>query len=85
MNRTLLSTESPTYLRRLVRELNAAGTLNGFYTSSSEGPDNIRCNRAKLADGVLFVREIGEDSWFAPTELSFSDAYGRSIVASRHV
>ena len=75
----LILTDSPLYLRRLVRELNQAGLRDGFYTRYGD-----RCNRARrLSDGTLQVRRIG-GTWIQPSlPHSFSDAYGREIIASR--
>lgn len=75
----LISIDSPQYKRRLVRALNAAGMVNGFYTPS-EG-DNIRCNRARMSGNTLQVREIGED-WFTPIRQEFMDCNGQDINAS---
>lgn len=73
-----LSPDSPTYLRRLVRALNEAGGLDGFYCSNG-----VRCNRARLVFGdALEVRKCG-GGWMLPPSHDFADAYGRPIVASR--
>jgi len=74
----LVQTDSPTYQRRLVRELNSQE--NGFYT-----PTGRRCNLAKFTQGRVAVREIG-GKWFFPdydAPANFCDAYGRGIYASR--
>lgn len=72
----LIATDSPLYLKRMVRELNALP--DGFYTSNG-----TRCNRARLFFGdLLQVRKIG-GGWIIPTTHSFHDAYGRDIYASR--
>jgi len=78
----LLPTDSPTYLRRLVRELNQAGMLDGFYAPVA--CHNVRCNRARLRAGVLQVHSHAcSPKWFTPSAPSFSDPYGRTITASR--
>ena len=75
----LLETTSPKYLRRLVRELNRQ--TDGFYTAYAGF--SLRCNRARLAAGVLECRPIAGTAWFTPTYGTFTDPYGREIVASR--
>jgi hypothetical protein len=76
----LLTTDSPKYLKRLVRELN--GQVNGFYASFP--CFRIRCNRARLENGVLKVRSPSSDPmWFEPLNLDFVDCYSNDIVASR--
>lgn len=74
----LLPSNHPTYLRRLVRELNAQG--DGFYYRGS------RCNRARLSKGDLQIRQLSISSWVSVVlspEPVFVDAHGRSITASR--
>lgn len=76
----LIPTDSPLYLRRLVRELNSQ--VNGFYVPG--WPFNIRCNRARLKAGELQVTEPSpRPKWFRPRSHLFTDPYGREIVASR--
>lgn len=82
--KTLLPLNHPTYLRRLARELNSLP--DGFYQGGT------RYNRARFTLGSLVV--IGETlEWnhrkrrtamFSDTAgITFSDAYGRSVCASR--
>lgn len=76
----MIEISSPLYLKRLVRELN--GTSDGFYASVATF--NLRCNRARLKVGVLECRSpSGHPQWFVPSDHSFQDVYGHSIVASR--
>lgn len=73
----LIDEDSILYKKRLVRELNQEGMLNGFYDHKG------RCNRARLVfGGALEVRSSG-GGWRLPQGPSFFDAYGRNIVASR--
>ena len=78
-----LSPDSPKYLRRLVRALNAeAMTGNGFYAPAAA--HSVRCGRARLKDGKIEVHSTAtHPEWFAPSANTFSDPYGREIVASR--
>lgn len=79
---TLISKDSPLYLKRLVRELN--NTPHGFYTSLAGFC--FRSNRARLHKGELQVRAMGDNfdkKWISPTRTIFEDVYGREIVASR--
>jgi len=69
----LLDTNSPLYLKRLVRELNSQE--HGFYCS-----EGVRYHRARLYKGDLQAK--GSYPW-ARVSKPFSDAYGREIVASR--
>lgn len=75
----LLSTNSPLYVKRLARELNALP--DGFYCGVN------RYGRARVHKGVLQVRALGCSVWETPGEraafFGFSDAYGRSVTASR--
>lgn len=77
----LLPIDSPTYLRRLVRALNEVGMVGAFYCEAS--PYSIQCNRARLRAGNLECHSLATGAWLPPSSLSFSDAYGRDIVASR--
>lgn len=80
----LLPLNSPTYLRRLARELNALP--DGFYHGGE------RYSSAKTVRGQLVL--VGETldwnhnkrrtAWFSDmTGNTISDAYGRNVVASR--
>lgn len=82
--KTLLPLNHPTYLRRLARELNALP--DGFYQ------DGTRYSRARFTAGSLVA--VGETlewnhrkrrtAWFSTHDgITFSDAYGRSVCASR--
>lgn len=76
----LLDTDSPTYLRRLVKELNSLP--DGFYARAS--CFNIRCYRARLRGGALQVAShSASPTWFESQFQTFEDVYGREIVASR--
>ena len=75
-------TSSPTYLRRLVRELNQAGMVDCFVAPVQAGGGSCRCDRARLKNGTLEVHGLG-GKWIRPYSLSFSDPYGRPIIASR--
>ena len=81
----LLETTDPRYLRRLVRELNGhggRGSGGGFYAAIAGHV--FRCNLARVRAGMLEVRSpSGFPQWFAPAFHSFTDCYGRGIVASR--
>lgn len=84
----LISTDSPTYLRRLVRELNQYD-VNGFYAIKSAEPgraDCVRCVRARLHKGTLQVLRWrnGVGEWFVPGNYEFVDGNGGGIHASRH-
>lgn len=81
----LLEITNPTYLRRLVREINnvlASGT--GVYVEGS--PHNVRIKRAKAAPNsrAIVVTACGPllSQFFAEPD-KFIDGYGNSIVASR--
>lgn len=79
MTTPLFPLNHPTYLRRLVRELN--GQLNGFYYGGT------RYSRVRLVSGkMLQARQVtgtGE-VWDRINTLSpITDAYGRDIVVSR--
>lgn len=72
----LIAEDSLLYKKRLVRELNQEGMLNGFYDHKG------RCNRARLVfGGALEVRSSG-GGWRLP-QGKFYDPNGRQIVASR--
>lgn len=83
----LLETTDPKYLRRLVRELNSEGMVNGFYATSSTLNLTWRCNRARLRNGTLECRTCGcsksDPAWFRPKNLEFVTVYEKPIVASR--
>lgn len=78
---TLIETNSPLYLKRLVRELN--NLVDGFYASPVTLTHRFatRCNRARLHKGQIQVKGCAD--WFVPLDHNFSDAYGRAVVASR--
>lgn len=78
----LLPTDSPAYLRRLVRELNRQAIPNGFYVYPEAG-DGFRATRARMRSGKLEVWDC--EGWVAaPSSLCFADPYGNPICASRH-
>lgn len=88
----LLPLDSPKYLRRLVRALNAEAMRgNGFYSQLRIAPGstdnwNIRCNQARLvmiAGGYrLDVHALGR-GWIPAETLVFGTSYGQSIEVSR--
>jgi hypothetical protein len=80
----LLSFDSPTYLRRMARELN--GLSDGFYHNGE------RYSRARFTAGQLVL--VGQTFewnhnkrrtvWFSNlVNVVISDAYGRTVCASR--
>ncbi len=82
--KTLIALDSPIYLRRMARELNALE--DGFYY------DGQRFNRARYSGGWLSIsrpHEDGDPNHTAGTGVKncahavFSDAYGRTVSASR--
>ena len=80
----LIETNSLTYKRRLVRELNKL--VDGFYAYAPEVTK--RCTRAKLIKGFIMVRCLAMEKnvlyrWFTPVREHFVDAQGRTVVASR--
>jgi hypothetical protein len=78
----LIPTDSPLYLRRLVRELN--DQPDGFYVADKEAGKVKRCSRARLRLGRLVqVREIGGGWFFIPTNSSICNPCGSEIIASR--
>lgn len=75
-----IPTDSPLYLRRLVRELNAG--IDGFFPFGTA----VRCTRARISRGQLHVWASLRGEWLPmPSDARFSDVYGREIVASRTV
>lgn len=83
----IITKDSPLYLKRLVRELNAAP--DGFYVYSHafDGAACFRSNRARMKNGELQVcRNFNvKKEWVGAGDRVFSDAYGREIVASRTI
>lgn len=77
--KTLIETNSPLYLKRLVRELNSL--TDGFYFTATEKLTSLRSSRARLKAGRLQVK--WDRVWLPPLDMNFVDAYGRGIVASR--
>lgn len=73
----LIPTDSPLYLRRLVRELNQAGLRDGFYTKFG-----VRCNRARRNSAGWIQCRTPDGNWSLQSP-PFSDPYGREIIASR--
>ena len=71
---TLISTDSPVYVRRLVRELN--GHVDGFYFGEK------RFSRARFSKGRLQARAVSGERWSDITT-ECRDAHGRDIFASR--
>lgn len=78
----LLEVTDIRYLRRLVRELNQHGMVNGFTAKGIHW--SCRCNRARLHKGEIHVRavEFGH-GWFEPISHLFIDSSGGIIVARR--
>ena len=79
---TLLSQDSIQYKRRLVRELNKVGMINGFYANGGN-KFNERCNRARFngESGRIECRAIA-GAWFLPSFDVFTDCNGGEINAS---
>ncbi len=78
----LIETDSPLYLKRLVRELNSAGILNGFYAPVATF--SVRCNRARLRAGAIQCHSYDcTPEWFTPSVNRFDDGNGQEIVATR--
>jgi hypothetical protein len=76
----LLEVTHSTYLRRLVREVNAA-TEHGIYM---ECPGrNIRLKRVMYVNGGLMAKSASGSVAFKCSPDKLIDGYGRSIVASR--
>ena len=79
----LIDEDSLLYRKRLVRELNQEGMLNGFYAIEEAG-HGTRCNRARIRNGQVQVRPCA-DRWFTPNwPANFWDPNGSRISASRH-
>ena len=78
----LISIDSPTYLRRLVRALN---NESSFYADvqTALGLRVVRCNRATLRAGRIAVRPAGDIHFTFPANHEFANEYGQSICASR--
>lgn len=78
----LLATNCPLYLKRLARELNALEA--GFY--ADHGTLRARFSRSRYSKGKLEAKPLGcARGWIELTDKteSISDAYGRSVYASR--
>lgn len=78
--RKLISEGSPLYRRRMVRELNRC--YEGFHASF--GDRVVRCNGARLSNGVLQVRATGDSpEWISATGARFFAPSVVEVVASR--
>lgn len=78
----IIERDSALYLKRLVRELNSIGCVDGFY--ASYGTFQVRCTRARMRANVLECRSPAVDGhWFIPSNHIFPDVYGRDVIASR--
>lgn len=78
----LIDKTSPLYLKRLVRELNAHGFMDGFYVNISGR--SVRCDRARIKKGVLQCHSwYLTPTWFVPSHHYFVDPHSREIVASQ--
>lgn len=77
--KTLIPKTSLTYQKRLVRLLNSQ--IDGFYTPLEGSAFNVRCNRARIKNGVFQVKHLIH-GWGKPDKMLFFDAYSREIVAS---
>ena len=88
MKHPLISTDSPLYLKRLTRELNSLG--DGFYSNG------IRYSAARIRAGQIQgyrlaayldpqdPRAESHNPWKnIDTQSPLSDAYGRTVSASR--
>jgi hypothetical protein len=90
MNAKILPFDSPTYLRRMARELNALP--DGFYhngqrwtrASVSTIPCEPQSAMLKIHRPSEFNHNATKSTGFANLEnVVFSDAYGRTVCASR--
>ena len=82
----MLELNSDKYLKRLTRELNKTGSVNGFYWSG------IRFRRAKFMKarcdefGKILLKTIDAEKWKCSdngVNFKFVDCYGQEVVASR--
>ena len=84
----LLAVDSPTYLRRLAKELNRECDHNGsFYAMTSGTGYPLRCGRARVFKGKLLCWPIttAERDWFEPIWGTLTDGSGYGIGADRRV
>ncbi len=87
MKHSLISTDSPLYLKRLAKELNSLP--DGFYLAQT----GLRYSQAKFSKGILQVKRLTayldpQDprtgaNWFDASGMTFTDAYGRSVTVTR--
>ena len=86
----LIETTSPLYLRRLVREINAAPAayLDGSIVKRHDNPRrNGRASYFRTGNAILFFAGVNRREVFtiqaSDAERAFCDGAGRTIVASR--
>jgi len=83
--KTLIPINSPRYIRRLVREINAnLSVCYSVYVADPESGNNLRVKRVKAskdASAVLATDYYGKTVTAGPE--SFIDANGGTICASR--
>ena len=86
----LIETTSPLYLRRLVREINAAHAayVDGSIVKRDDNPRrNGRASYFRAGNAILFFAGMNRREMFevkaADAERAFCDGAGRPIVASR--
>ena len=82
----LFPINSPTYLRRFVKELNRS---NGpYWHDPADATQVLRCRNIRLVDGCMIVAEVfnrplGEPNLETTDTEHWYDGVGRQIVASR--
>lgn len=86
----LIETTSPLYLRRLVREINAAPAayVDGGIAKRGHHPRwNGRASYFRAGNAILFFAGVNRREMFtihaADAERAFCDGAGRTIVATR--
>lgn len=87
----LLPTDSPTYLRRLVRALNRMAKTGGAFhhrlrsRPSDRGYYSVRCNRARLtmvAGGYRLDVRLVDGRWMPSETTEFKRPGGGYVIAS---
>lgn len=82
MNNTieLIEKTSPTYLRRMAKEIRSA-FKHGVYFHPA-GMDGIRVTGVLFSNGMIHIQSHQWKGWRGATDIdSFFDGYGRRIVA----
>ena len=82
----LIEKTSPTYMRRLVKEIRRTLCRCGVYYHQDGMSFNARVGHVMFSNGMIHIKSHLWEGWKAIQNIDgFEDGYGQSVVASRQL